>query len=124
MKVIASVLSGLLLLSACSSDPDKQAKEDCETLQNLYADGYITFPDKFNDGYQRDQLIFSSAYGSMKDPKTSNLVKQISDLSVQDYPNWDWVAKRQDPPAKTLINAIWSLCSGLDIELGTKIENW
>ena len=124
MKIIAGVLFGVILLTACSTDPDKQAKMDCEKLQNLYADGYTTFPDKFNDAYQRDQFIFSSAYGSMKDPRTSNLVRQISDLSEQDYPNWDWVAKGQDPPADTLRNAIWTLCSGLEIELGAKIENW
>jgi hypothetical protein len=123
MKIFLGVLiSGALLLTACSSDPEKQAKEDCEDLQNLYADGYSTFPDKF-DSFQRDQFIFSSAYGSMKDSKVSYLVKQISDLSEQDYPNWDWVAKMQDPPAKTLINGIWSLCSSLNTDLGAKIKN-
>jgi hypothetical protein len=123
MKTILSVLiSGTLLLTACSSDPDKQTKKDCEVLQNSYVEGWDTFPSN-RDGYQRDQFIFSSAYGSMKDAKVSYLVKQISDLSEQDYPNWDWVAKMQDPPARTLINAIWSLCSTLNIDLGAKVKN-
>jgi hypothetical protein len=84
MKTILSVLiSGTLLLTACSSDPDKQAKKDCEVLQNIYVEGWNTFPNNF-DVYQRDQFIFSSSYGSMKDPKVSYLVKQISDLTEGD----------------------------------------
>jgi len=123
MKTVLSVIIlGALLLSACSSDPDKQAKKDCEVLQNSYEEGWNSFPNNF-DNYQRDKFIFSSSYGLVKDSKVSYLVKQISDLSEQDYPNWDWVAKMQDPPARTLISAIWSLCSTLNIDLGAKVKN-
>jgi hypothetical protein len=109
-----------LSLVACSQNPDKQAKEDCQLIQDRYVDGWAKFPNG-NNFYERDKYIFSTSYGAVKDPRISYLVKQLSDLKETDYPNWDWVAKMQDPPSRVLINSIFGQCLEFDIDLVAKL---
>jgi hypothetical protein len=111
----------MMALIACSQDPDKQAKKDCQLIQDRYVEGYANFPNNF-DYYERDKFIFSTSYPLVKDPRISYLVKQLSDLNETDYPNWDWVAKMQEPPARVLINSIFNQCQIFDVDLVAKIR--
>jgi hypothetical protein len=111
----------MAILTACSQNPDKQAKEDCKIIQERYVEGYANFPDDF-DYYQRDKFIYSTAYPLVKDPRISYLVKQLSDLNETDYPNWDWIAKMQEPPARVLINSIINQCLIFDVDLVSKVS--
>jgi hypothetical protein len=45
----------------------------------------------------------------------------VLDLVETDYPNWDWIAKMQEPPARVLINSIFNQCRIFDIDLGAKV---
>jgi hypothetical protein len=109
-----------MTLIACSKNPDKQAKEDCQIIQDRYVEGWANFPNNF-DYYERDKFIFSTSYPLVKDPRISYLVKQLSDLNETDYPNWDWIAKMQEPPARVLINSIFNQCQVFDVDLVAKI---
>jgi hypothetical protein len=111
----------LILIIACSQNPDKQAKEDCQIIQDRYVEGYANFPKDF-DYYQRDKFIFSTSYPLVKDPRISYLVKQLSDLNETDYPSWDWIAKMQEPPARVLIDAIFNQCQIFGLDLVDKVS--
>jgi hypothetical protein len=111
----------MMILIACSQNPDKQAKEDCQIIQDRYVDGFANFPNNF-DYYQRDKFIFSTSYPLVKDPRISYLVKQLSDLNETDYPSWDWVAKMQEPPARVLIDSIFNQCKIFDVDLVAKVS--
>jgi hypothetical protein len=110
----------MVILTSCSQNPDKQAKKDCQLIQDRYVEGYANFPNNF-DYYERDKFIFSTSYPQVKDPRISYLVKQLSDLVETDYPNWDWIAKMQEPPARVLTNSIFNQCRIFDIDLGAKV---
>ena len=122
MKILKTclIVPILVTLIACSQNPDKQAKEDCQIIQDRYVEGWANFPNNF-DYYERDKFIFSTSYPLVKDPRISYLVKQLSDLKETDYPNWDWIAKMQEPPARVLINSIFNQCQIFDIDLVAKI---
>jgi len=111
----------MVILTSCSQNPDKQAKEDCQLIQDRYVEGYANFPNNF-DYYERDKFIFSTSYPQVKDPRISYLVKQLSDLNETDYPNWDWIAKMQEPPARVLINSIINQCLIFDVDLVSKVS--
>ena len=122
MKMLKTclIIPILMTLIACSKNPDKQAKEDCQIIQDRYVEGWANFPNNF-DYYERDKFIFSTSYPLVKDPRISYLVKQLSDLKETDYPNWDWIAKMQEPPARVLINSIFNQCQIFDVDLVAKI---
>ena len=122
MKMLKTclIIPILMTLIACSKNPDKQAKEDCQIIQDRYVEGWANFPNNF-DYYERDKFIFSTSYPLVKDPRISYLVKQLSDLNETDYPNWDWIAKMQEPPARVLINSIFNQCQVFDVDLVAKI---
>jgi hypothetical protein len=122
MKMLKTclIIPILMTLIACSKNPDKQAKEDCQIIQDRYVEGWANFPNDF-DYYERDKFIFSTSYPLVKDPRISYLVKQLSDLNETDYPNWDWIAKMQEPPARVLINSIFNQCQVFDVDLVAKI---
>jgi serine/threonine-protein kinase HipA len=96
-------------------DPDLQLYSGLHYLNDPNKHNFGMFLDSSPDRWGRILMRRREAALARQE------LRPPTNLVETDYPNWDWIAKMQEPPARVLINSIFNQCRIFDIDLGAKV---